>query len=148
MCNKEAYRMVDRDISTNKDHTIPQFCIQQVREREAKMAFGHISQNLWSWAFCCWSCDHTLYHVPSFKPLNHGHILQHGNQSKPHSHRKWVLGTFLRIISNIGWSMWLVMQVCSLLHFGNGSHIIYIRSGMSIVNKRTKNYCCFGMVLS
>lgn len=68
MCNKEAYRMVDQDISTYKDHKIPQFCIQQDRQREAKMASRHISQNLWSRALCYWSCDHTLYHVPSFRP--------------------------------------------------------------------------------
>ncbi|XP_017697585.2 WAT1-related protein At5g64700 [Phoenix dactylifera] len=55
-----------------------------------------------------------FYKGPHFKPLNHHHLLGHGNRETNHpptnSTKTWVLGTFLMTISNTTWSLWMVLQ--------------------------------------
>ncbi|CAD5178726.1 unnamed protein product [Musa acuminata subsp. malaccensis] len=53
-----------------------------------------------------------FYRGPRLKHLNRHHVLTGGNQAQvhPHPYSRWVLGTFLMIVSNLTWSLWLVLQ--------------------------------------
>ncbi|THU50388.1 hypothetical protein C4D60_Mb06t19690 [Musa balbisiana] len=53
-----------------------------------------------------------FYRGPRLNHLNRHHVLTGANQAQvhPHPYSRWVLGTFLMIVSNLTWSLWLVLQ--------------------------------------
>lgn len=68
-----------------------------------------------------------LYTGPSLSPINHhrafapgagGHAAAHGLQA-PGSRGTWIVGTFLMLLSNVTWSLWMVLQAMLLKEYPN-----------------------------
>ncbi|OEL32480.1 WAT1-related protein [Dichanthelium oligosanthes] len=63
-----------------------------------------------------------LYTGPWLSPINHhrpfgAHAAAHA--SKAPSHGTWIIGTFLMFLSNVTWSMWMVLQAVLLKEYPN-----------------------------
>lgn len=78
-----------------------------------------------------------FYKGPHFKLLSHYHLLGYHKIQEQQSHAQssgtWVKGCFLMLLSNISWSLWLVLQV--IFHFFQLLSHIY-----DIVNSYITNY--------
>jgi hypothetical protein len=51
---------------------------------------------------------------PSLSPINHHHAFHSGQTSSaPPGRMTWIKGTFLKILGDMIWSLWITLQVCS-----------------------------------
>lgn len=51
---------------------------------------------------------------PSLSPLNHHRAFDSGHTSSVHAgHVTWIKGTFLKLLGDMIWSLWIIFQVCS-----------------------------------
>jgi hypothetical protein len=52
---------------------------------------------------------------PSLSPVNHHHAFHHSGQtsSVPAGQATWIKGTFLKLLGDMIWSLWIILQVCS-----------------------------------
>jgi hypothetical protein len=62
-----------------------------------------------------------LYTGPSLNPINHRRAFgTHAASSKaPTSRGTWIIGTFLTVLSNVTWSIWMVWQAVVLKEYPN-----------------------------
>ena len=62
-----------------------------------------------------------FYTGPPLRPINHHRAFRtpHHASKAPTSRGTWVLGTFLMLLSNVTWSLWMVWQAALLKEFPN-----------------------------
>jgi hypothetical protein len=60
-----------------------------------------------------------LYAGPSMSPVNHHHAFASASHASSAAHvvtrSAWVKWTFLMVLANTAWSLWIVLQVSRLL---------------------------------
>lgn len=53
-----------------------------------------------------------FYAGPSLSPVNHHHAFQSGHTSSiPAGKEAWIKGTFLKLLGDMIWSLWITLQV-------------------------------------
>ncbi|KAL6877609.1 hypothetical protein ACP4OV_012824 [Aristida adscensionis] len=63
-----------------------------------------------------------FYNGPSLSLVNHHHraFIAHAAQaSSPPKRRTWIIGTFLLVLSNAAWSLWIILQAVLLKEYPN-----------------------------
>ncbi|TVU30710.1 hypothetical protein EJB05_22345, partial [Eragrostis curvula] len=62
-----------------------------------------------------------FYTGPSLRPVNHHHVFHAGgaHASKAPGRGLWIVGTFLMVLSNVTWSLWMVLQAALLKEYPN-----------------------------
>ncbi|PUZ39395.1 hypothetical protein GQ55_9G304400 [Panicum hallii var. hallii] len=76
-----------------------------------------------------------FYTGPSFSPINHHRAFRArtAHASKAPSHGTWVIGTFLMVLSNVTWSLWMVWQAVLLKEYPNKMLITTVQCVLSMV---------------
>lgn len=76
-----------------------------------------------------------FYTGQSLRPINHHRAFgaHPANASKAPSHVTWIIGTFLMVLSNVTWSLWMVWQAVLLKQFPNKMLITTVQCVLSMM---------------
>jgi drug/metabolite transporter (DMT)-like permease len=77
-----------------------------------------------------------LYTGPSMSPVNHHRAFAAHHPSHPQAHADggkgtWIKGTFLMLLSNTTWSLWIVLQASLLKEYPNKLLSTLVQCGLS-----------------